>query len=92
MREGYHGPHENSDEEDLSKIDLENGQEFDVEELKDATYRALIPPMDKDELFEIKAKVCLSLLINAPALTDSRTSNPCVHMKLSLQHTFPCHS
>ena len=76
--EGYHGPKDNSDEEDLSTVDMEDGKDFDIEELKDATYRALIPPMDKDELFEIKAKVCSSLLLKAYAMTDFGDSDPCI--------------
>jgi len=53
------------DDEDSQEIENENedqeyvmdmNEEIDVEELTDATHRALIPPMDKDVLFELKSK------------------------------------
>ena len=53
---GYHGPHSDSDEEDVSQLEM--NESIDVDELVDATHRALIPPMDKDVLFELKSKVC----------------------------------
>lgn len=54
FRIGYHGPQSDSDEEDVSQIEM--NETIDVDELVDATHRALIPPMDKDVLFDLKSK------------------------------------
>lgn len=54
FRIGYQGPNSDSDEEDVSQLEM--NETIDVDELVDATHRALIPPMDKDVLFELKSK------------------------------------